>query len=211
MLEGSNEVIIANVTFKKVKQKGKGFGHKCLSVLVLFIFGALIYGCIMGGLNDITMLLTLDSYPLYVKERSFVIAFVLLIPTSISLIFIILLGLFDFLNDRLVLFFAKSGMWAFPLFLVASVAINYVAEQHLQDHGYSYCYWYTGKTMGSPDIWVRSPEYCQQSKNSVIFDMFIWLDKRVAENNEPTPAEIDVFLTEGLKAHKKKFSSIYDD
>jgi len=100
-------------------------------------------------------------------------------------------------------------MWTFPLFLLASGPTNYLAEQHLKDHGYSYCYWYTGKTMSTPDIWVREPEYCQNSKKSVISDMFVWLDKRIAEGDEPTPMDVHVFMTEKRKEYDKKYSVVW--
>lgn len=86
--------------------------------------------------------------------------------------------------------------------ILVRLPIGLMLDKNLEDAGYTYCYWYTSPANFSPQVWVRSPEYCVEQTGVVRRPLMDWIQALPEGGNNVTPAEVRLKALEMLAAYE---------
>ena len=87
--------------------------------------------------------------------------------------------------------------------IIARLPMGFILDNHVEEEGYSYCYWYTSPANFRPQVWVRSPEFCVEQTGVIRRPLMDWLQALPNGGRDVTHTAVREKALEMVKAYEK--------
>lgn len=132
----------------------------------------------------------------YVKAAKYGSFIVIAIPGFLALLISSLLLLINRLptklGDRLFIIFAIFGLAGFASMFIMWPVLLYL----LSKHNFSYCDYYTARSVKSPPVYVSNPNLCLPIPPGTASDIREWLDEQEKLGVQLTPMDVQNKITQ---------------
>lgn len=174
---------------------------KTLSLLLLSVFTFMFYVCGSVFLEEISNVDKIAAGNIYIGNRDFAFGAIFFIPVLAVLDYMFILILIDKFKDDAMKLFLKTAVILIPLMIVVSIIYGFWIGSELRANGYSHCSAYGSATRGTPSIWVKSEQYCQERAWKIRIELYEYLDQWDQKKQEPTAEELNAAILTMLESN----------
>ncbi|MDO6610659.1 hypothetical protein Q4601_02695 [Shewanella sp. 1_MG-2023] len=167
---------------------------KVLSALLVSIFSFMFYVCGSVFFEELSNIEKIRDGHIYIGNRDLAFGAIFFIPVLAVLDYMFILVLLDKFKDNVMKLFIKIAFISIPVMIISSITYSFWVGSELRANGYSHCTAYGSATRGTPSIWVKSEQYCQERAWKIRIELYEYFDHWDQKKQEPTEEELNAAI-----------------
>lgn len=176
-------------------------GGRLLAFIMIFVLSAFLLMVPYGIYRDFKIIQSIGLHPVAVRVPMSVIIAIVSSPAVTLLAWIAIKRAFlggiltSSLNSIL-----KFIAYTCPLFILSIVLSRWGYSAWLSNQGYERCYYLTGPSIYTQQVWVRGSEYCIEEGSMESDDLVKWAVEQAEVGNEVTQK---IFLDKAIELSER--------
>lgn len=156
------------------------------AILFIVLLALSIIGYFYTLFDEIAMLKRVYEQAVLLKVRTVVIPLIIMMPVLGVLIW----GITCRLRNKVSVQNRNKGLLViigcFPVFLISWLLYSWQLTSWLHNNGYGECGWYSGASLGAPQIMVNNLDLCIEEGYQVRIDLLDWFEMEYQQGVTPT-------------------------